>query len=81
VGLIVDRSGSMAPKLRNVAAAVLAFAHSSNPDDEMFVVDFDDRVSVEVLHEKPFISDPEDLSEAVTAVCTRVLQGGFPDCS
>jgi len=71
VGLIVDHSGSMAPKLRDVAAAVLAFAHSSNPDDEMFVVDFDDSVSVELLHGKPFTSNPEDLSEAVTAVSAR----------
>ena len=71
VGLIVDHSGSMAPKLRDVAAAVLAFAHSSNHDDEMFVVDFDDSVSVELLHGKPFTSDPEELSEAVAAVSAR----------
>src|SRR5579864_4100069 len=42
VGLVVDHSGSMGPKLPEVAAAVLSFAHSSNPHDEMFVVDFDD---------------------------------------
>jgi len=71
VGLIVDHSGSMAPKIRDVAAAVVAFAHSSNPDDEMFVVDFDDSVSVELLHGKPFTSDPEELSGAVTAVSAR----------
>jgi Ca-activated chloride channel homolog len=71
IGLLVDHSGSMAPKLRQVAAAVLAFAHSSNPDDEMFVVDFDDLVSVELLHGKPFTSDPEELSEAVTAVSAQ----------
>ncbi len=68
VGLIVDHSGSMAPKLPDVAAAVAAFAHSSNSDDEMFVVDFDDSVSVELLHGKPFTSAPEELSEAVTMV-------------
>ena len=45
VGLIVDHSRSMGPKLAGVAAAVSAFAESSNPDDEMFVVDFSDRVS------------------------------------
>lgn len=71
VGLIVDHSGSMAPKLRDVAAAVLSFAHSSNPDDEMFVIDFDDTVTVELLHGKPFTSDPQELSEAVTAVVAR----------
>lgn len=71
VGLIVDHSGSMGPKLRDVAAAVLAFAHLSNPDDEMFVVDFDDTVTVELLHGKSFSSDPQELSEAVTAVSAR----------
>jgi Ca-activated chloride channel homolog len=68
VGLIVDHSGSMGPKLREVAAAVRAFAHLSNPEDEMFVVDFDDAVSVELLHGKPFTSDAQELSGAVTAV-------------
>ncbi|MGA8767380.1 MAG: VWA domain-containing protein [Candidatus Acidiferrales bacterium] len=68
VGLIVDHSGSMGRKLREVAAAVLAFAHSSNPEDEMFVVDFDDSVSVELLHGKPFTSDAQELEQAVTAV-------------
>ena len=43
VGLIVDHSRSMGPKLPQVAAAVSAFAQSSNPQDEMFVVDFNDR--------------------------------------
>jgi Ca-activated chloride channel homolog len=68
VGLIVDHSGSMGPKLPGVAAAVLAFAHSSNAEDEMFVIDFADTVSVELLHGKPFSGDPQELSEAVTAV-------------
>lgn len=71
VGLIVDHSGSMGPRLREVAAAVVAFAHSSNPEDEMFVVDFDDRVSVELLYGKPFTSDAQELGQAVTAVSAR----------
>ncbi|HXX19943.1 MAG TPA: VWA domain-containing protein [Candidatus Acidoferrum sp.] len=71
VGLIVDHSGSMGPKLRDVAAAVLAFAHSSSPDDEMFVIDFADTVSAQLLHGKPFSGDPQELSEAVTAVSAR----------
>ena len=71
IGLLVDHSSSMAPKLREVAAAVLAFANSSNPDDEIFVVDFDDLVSVELLHGKPFTGDPQELSEAVTAISAQ----------
>jgi Ca-activated chloride channel homolog len=45
VGLVVDNSGSMGPKRRDVIAAALAFARSSNPQDQMFVVNFNERVS------------------------------------
>ena len=68
VGLIVDHSSSMAGKLEDVAAAVSAFAHSSNPRDEMFVVDFGDSVSVELLGGKPFTNDPSELEKAVAMV-------------
>lgn len=68
VGLIVDHSSSMAAKLAEVADAVSAFAHSSNPQDEMFVVDFSDNVSVELLQGKPFTSDPHELENAVAMV-------------
>jgi len=71
VGLVVDHSSSMGPKLQSVAAAVSAFAQSSNPEDEMFVVDFGDRVSVELPGGKPFSSNPGDLAQAVSAVSAR----------
>ena len=45
VGLVVDNSGSMGPKRRDVVAAALAFARSSNPQDQMFVINFNERVS------------------------------------
>jgi len=71
VGLVVDHSSSMGPKLQSVAAAVSAFAQSSNPEDEMFVVDFGDSVSVESPGGKPFSSNPRDLAQAVSAVSAR----------
>ncbi|MGB8474764.1 MAG: VWA domain-containing protein [Candidatus Acidiferrum sp.] len=71
VGLVVDHSRSMGSKLPEVASAVSAFAHSSNPQDEMFVVDFNDDVSPEMLGGKPFTSDPNVLSNAVAAVSAR----------
>lgn len=71
VGLVVDHSRSMAPKLPGVSAAVSAFAQSSNPDDEMFVVDFSDKVSVELPGGKPFSSNPRELAQAVSAVSAR----------
>jgi Ca-activated chloride channel family protein len=71
VGLIVDHSRSMGPKLDEVAAAVAAFARSSNPNDEMFVVDFNDGVSVELMDGKPFTHDPKELEKAIGAVRAR----------
>lgn len=71
VGLIVDHSRSMGPKLPEVADAVSAFAQSSNPQDEMFVVDFNDDVSVELMEGKPFTNDPTELAKAVFSVHAR----------
>lgn len=68
VGLLVDRSRSMGPKLPAVAEAVFAFAHSSNPHDEMFIVDFSDNVSVERIAGKEFANDPKELEKAVASV-------------
>ena len=71
VGLIVDHSRSMGPKLAGVATAIVAFAQSSNPQDEMFVVDFNDDVSLELPGGKPFTHDPAELARAVSAVSAR----------
>jgi Ca-activated chloride channel family protein len=71
VGLVVDHSRSMGPKLPEVAAAVSAFAHSSNPQDEMFVVDFNDGVWLQMLGGKPFTNSASDLEKAIAAVSAR----------
>jgi len=71
VGLVVDHSRSMGSKLPAVAAAVNSFAHTSNPQDEMFVVDFNDDVSIELMKGKAFTSDPKELQEALGAVSAR----------
>jgi Ca-activated chloride channel family protein len=68
VGLIVDHSGSMELKLPNVITAISAFAHSGNPEDEMFVVDFNDNVVIEPLDGKPFTNNSVELGRAVEAV-------------
>ena len=44
VGLVVDASGSMRAKRPHVVLAGLAFAKESNPQDEFFVVNFNNRV-------------------------------------
>jgi Ca-activated chloride channel family protein len=71
VGLVVDHSSSMSPKLQSVTAPVSTFAQSSNPEDEMFVVDFSDKVSLELPGGKPFTSNPRELALAVSAVSAR----------
>jgi VWFA-related protein len=44
VGLVVDNSGSMRGKRPEVVLAGLSFARQSNPDDEFFVVNFNNSV-------------------------------------
>ena len=43
VGIIFDASGSMYGKMERSREAVLQFLHSSNPEDEFFLVAFNDR--------------------------------------
>ncbi|HLB48500.1 MAG TPA: VWA domain-containing protein [Anaerolineales bacterium] len=68
VGLVVDRSRSMGPKLAEVATAIIAFAQSSNPQDEMFVAYFNEGVSIDMPSGNPFTHDPAELASAVSAV-------------
>jgi VWFA-related protein len=44
IGLVIDNSGSMWNKQQEVVAAAHAFARSSNPDDALFTVNFNERV-------------------------------------
>jgi Ca-activated chloride channel family protein len=43
VGIAVDESGSMRPKRAEVVTAALAFNQASNPMDEMFIVNFNEK--------------------------------------
>ncbi|HMD39783.1 MAG TPA: VWA domain-containing protein [Candidatus Acidoferrum sp.] len=71
VGLVVDHSRSMGKNLAEVTAAVYAFSHSTNPQDEMFVVDFNDDVWLQMLGGKLFTHDAGDLEKAIAAVGAR----------
>ncbi len=68
VGLIVDNCGSMAPKRKDVTAAVLAFVRSSNLQDEMFVVNFNERVSMGLPNCKLFSASPAELTKALNGI-------------
>jgi len=47
MGIIVDNSGSMNGKRSRVAAAALELVKQSNPDDEVFIVNFNDDTHID----------------------------------
>jgi Ca-activated chloride channel homolog len=57
VGLVMDDSGSMRNKRPEVVMAGLAFAKSSNPQDEFFVVNFNNSVVRGLPPHVPFTDD------------------------
>ena len=65
VGLVVDRSTSMRPKLAEVSAAARAFVRSSNRDDEMFIVDFNEKVSLGLPSAVRFTNNTVLLANAI----------------
>jgi VWFA-related protein len=66
VGLVIDTSGSMRPKYRDVVAAALSFIQASNRNDEVFVVNFGDRVSSGLPDGVPFTADLSQLRTALS---------------
>jgi len=48
LGIIFDCSGSMGPKLEKSREAVAQFFKTANPDDEFFLVEFNDRAEMAV---------------------------------
>ena len=65
VGLVLDNSGSMRPNRDEVIAAGMAFARSSNPQDQMFVVNFNERVSLGLPVGTPFTDQTAQLQGAL----------------
>jgi len=72
IGLVVDNSGSMRPKRTDVIAAALAFVRSSNPQDQMFVVNFNEKVLFGLPDRMPFTDDIDRLEVALS----RATAGG-----
>jgi VWFA-related protein len=68
VGLVIDNSGSMKPKRGDVIAAALAFARSSNPRDEMFVVNFNEKVSFALPENIAFTDQVAQLEVALSRI-------------
>jgi len=57
IGLVLDNSGSMLDKRADVATAATAFVRARHPDDEMFVVNFNEQASLGLPAAVRFTSD------------------------
>jgi len=57
IGLVFDTSGSMGAKLQQSRRAAAEFFKTANPEDEFFLVEFNDRPDLVV----PFTTNTEDL--------------------
>jgi VWFA-related protein len=67
VGLVVDQSTTMRPKVAEVSAAARTFVRFSNPGDEMFVVNFNESVWLGLPHRIRFTNNTVDLESAITS--------------
>ena len=65
IGLVIDSSGSMRRRRDSVIAAGMAFARSSNPADELFTINFNERVWAGLDDGQDFTSDSETLRRAL----------------
>ena len=63
--IVIDDSGSMRGKIGQVLAATMAFARSSNPDDELFVIEFNDGVRDALEDGAVSARDPQALETAL----------------
>ncbi|HXQ25304.1 MAG TPA: VWA domain-containing protein [Candidatus Acidoferrales bacterium] len=69
MGLVVDNSGSMREKREQVNAAAMTFVRTSNPQDEAFVVNFNDEYYLDT--DGDFTNDPKNLNDALSRIETR----------
>ena len=69
MGLVIDNSGSMREKREQVNAAAMTFVRTSNPQDEAFVVNFNDEYYLDT--DGDFTSDQANLHDALARIDTR----------
>lgn len=67
MGLIIDNSGSMRNKIQRVNAAALTLVKESNPQDEVFIYNFND----DVYPDQEFTNDIKKLQLALQKVDSR----------
>jgi VWFA-related protein len=64
LGLVIDNSRSIEPRKQRLDAAALSFVRKSNPQDETFIVHFDDEVRLE----QDFTASIPDLERTLAKV-------------
>lgn len=69
MGIVVDDSGSMKEKRPSVNAAALAFVETSNPSDQVFIVNFNDAYYLDTPGD--FAANMEDLHNALAKIDSR----------
>jgi Ca-activated chloride channel family protein len=67
IGVIIDLSGSMANKVGKAKEAALQFLKTANPQDEFFLVSFNDRAEVV----STFTSSVEDLQSRIVSASAK----------
>jgi VWFA-related protein len=67
LGIIIDNSGSMKEKRQKVEIASMDLVKASNPQDEVFIVNFNDDAWLDV----PFTSDIKRLEDGVAKIDSR----------
>jgi VWFA-related protein len=67
MGLLIDDSGSMRDKRARVEAAAVALVRASNPQDEVFVVNFNDEAYLDV----PFTNDAKRMEQGLSRIDSR----------
>ena len=69
MGLVIDNSGSMRDKRPRVNEAAITLVQASNPEDEAFVVNFNDDFYLDL--DKDFTNSLSDLKEALERIDAR----------
>jgi VWFA-related protein len=71
IGLIIDNSASMRDKRARVEAAAQALVKESNPEDEVFIVNFNDVAHIDNPKGKNFTSDIKEMEASLKRIDSR----------
>ncbi len=67
IGLLFDTSGSMRDKIGKASQAAVGLLHSANPEDEFFLIEFNNKPAITVA----FTHDIDDIHAALTQAKTK----------